>query len=307
MDLSTFNQALLLKWYWQWGKPHTTLCRPLLQQNIGHNGLPDSPIFNNAMSKLIKFCIFAFRHHPGNGEKIIFWDNKWRGVTLDAQFPNLYTFTLNTTTTLKQALNTASIDTLFRSNLFEIAQEELLNLKLLLTGVTLDTLSKDDISWPWNDSGMYTVREGYRAMKNTPRIENKACKIWKLHVPPRIKVFGWLMLLNKLFTIDNLHKRGWPIVNRCVLCKAQGESIKHMLHDCIFSKAVYSKLRRHLPDRLPSIDNVTPIETLTDSRATKRQKTIILIVQFCIWRERCNRTFTEESKEAKDIKEEVLW
>lgn len=34
-------------------------------------------------------------------------------------------------------------------------------------------------------------------MKDGPRIRNMVHKIWKLHVPPRMKVFGWLMSLNK--------------------------------------------------------------------------------------------------------------
>ena len=80
------------------------------------------------------------------------------------------------------------IDLLFRNGLPDNAQEELEKLKNLLTGLTLNPLSQDDITWTWSESGNYTVRNGYRAMKNNPRILNKASKIWKLDVPDRKSV-----------------------------------------------------------------------------------------------------------------------
>lgn len=91
---------------------------------------------------------------------------------------------------------------------------ELIWLQHLLSGLSLKPLNQDDITWCWSESCIYTVRGGYRAMKNTPRIQRGAHKIWKLHVPSRMKVLEWLMLLNRFFTIDNLNRRGWPIVNQ---------------------------------------------------------------------------------------------
>lgn len=131
-------------------------------------------------------------------------------------------------------------------------------------------------------------------MKNTPRIQSVAHKIWILHIPTRMKVFGWLMLLNKLFTTDNLNKRGWRIVNGCVLCKAQSESVKHMLDDCIFSKSEYYELAIAILYRMPPlvIDNIST-QILTCSTIPKIQKGTIMVTQLCILTECCTRTFSQ--------------
>lgn len=89
-------------------------------------------------------------------------------------------------------------------------------------------------------------------MQDRPRIQSNIHMIWKLKVSPRIKVFGWLVLSNRLLTIDNLNKRGWPLVNRCVLCKNQSESVKHMLDECNYSRPVYCELARCIPDKMPT-------------------------------------------------------
>lgn len=64
-------------------------------------------------------------------------------------------------------------------------------------------------------SGLFTVKSTYRAIKNAPRITSTVPVIWSLRAQPRFKVFAWLMLLNRILTIDNLVIRGWTMVNRC--------------------------------------------------------------------------------------------
>lgn len=52
------------------------------------------------------------------------------------------------------------------------------------------------------------------------------------------------------------------------------------------------------------VANITPTYILTNTDIPKRGT--MLIAQFCIWREHCNRIFTEENKEVTDIKDEVM-
>ncbi|CAL1389140.1 unnamed protein product [Linum trigynum] len=44
----------------------------------------------------------------------------------------------------------------------------------------------------------------------------------------------WIVLHNRILTIDNLMKRGWTMVNRCNLCCRENESVFHLLVDCDF-------------------------------------------------------------------------
>lgn len=307
MDLTVFNQALLIKWFWQWRKPEMTLCKSLFQQHIATNGLPDSPIFS-AISNSLSYCQFFFSHKIGDGKRIQLWNDNWDGQLLSTILPDLYTHAIDTQITLYEVSQVSNLTALFRPISSDTANLELVKLQNSLSGMVLNPITKDDISWKWKESGPYKVREGYKAMKDAPIILNRAQRIWKLQAPPRMKVFGWLALNNKLLTIDNLNKRGWPLVNRCVLCKIQGESIRHMLDECTFSKSVYAALAHTIPAKIPTLTYTTPpTEMLTSATVPKTQRETMLITQFIIWRERCARTFTEVSKDAQDIKEEVLW
>lgn len=77
-------------------------------------------------------------------------------------------------------------------------------------------------------------------MKNTPRIGSEVHRIWKIKEPPRIIVFGWLVCKNRILTINNLARRGWQIVNRCILCKRNAKSVHHLFCECPFSRALYN-------------------------------------------------------------------
>lgn len=42
--------------------------------------------------------------------------------------------------------------------------------------------------------------------------------LWKSKAPPRVLVFGWLMLQGSIMTMDNLQRRGMVVVNAYPLC-----------------------------------------------------------------------------------------
>ena len=48
-------------------------------------------------------------------------------------------------------------------------------------------------------------------------------------VPSKVSFFVWEASLGKIFTIDQLQRREWSMVNRCFLCKEEEESTDHIL------------------------------------------------------------------------------
>eukprot|EP00268_Persea_americana_P010393 TRINITY_DN14229_c0_g1_i1.p2 TRINITY_DN14229_c0_g1~~TRINITY_DN14229_c0_g1_i1.p2 ORF type:complete len:103 (-),score=10.74 TRINITY_DN14229_c0_g1_i1:200-508(-) len=56
--------------------------------------------------------------------------------------------------------------------------------------------------------------------------------IWKLKAPPRVLVFGWLALRNRIPTMDLLSRRGMTFVNGCPMCSRDEESVNHLLLNC---------------------------------------------------------------------------
>ena len=63
--------------------------------------------------------------------------------------------------------------------------------------------------------------------------------IWKAKVSPRVAFFAWTAALGKILTADNLRRRGIPVVSWCCMCKADGESVDHLLFHCPYAKELW--------------------------------------------------------------------
>lgn len=127
-----------------------------------------------------------------NGQRIAFWHEDWGVGILQYQFPTLYTFAISGFITLAKVLEGADIRNKFRDDLSQQETDELhqLNCLLVLNPVRQE-IGSDGAIWKWEESGQFTVRLAYYALKNTPRIRTGRHKLSKLVVPPRMQVFAW--------------------------------------------------------------------------------------------------------------------
>jgi hypothetical protein len=62
--------------------------------------------------------------------------------------------------------------------------------------------------------------------------------VWKLHVPPRVQVFLWLLSHNKLLTRDNLEKKQNILDKTCLLC-SEKEIVNHLFFSCDIMKIMW--------------------------------------------------------------------
>jgi hypothetical protein len=60
----------------------------------------------------------------------------------------------------------------------------------------------------------------------------------KIHVPPRIHVFLWLLANNKILTRDNLAKRKEVDDKSCLFC-SENETAGHLLYECIAARYMW--------------------------------------------------------------------
>ena len=69
--------------------------------------------------------------------------------------------------------------------------------------------------------------------------------IWKLSIPIKVKVFTWLLLLDKLSVHSNLQKRR-PYHSlspgQCIWCKKDNETLNHLFFTCDFSTRIWYKI-----------------------------------------------------------------
>ena len=63
-------------------------------------------------------------------------------------------------------------------------------------------------------------------------------KVW----PPQLTYIFWILLKDKILTMDNLLKRGFNIVNRCYLCKNDAKSINHMTMHCSHTNRLWERV-----------------------------------------------------------------
>jgi hypothetical protein len=66
---------------------------------------------------------------------------------------------------------------------------------------------RDAIICQYNSTGKYSVQSLYAIVNDTGVIQVFTLVMWKIHVPPRLHIFLWLLANNKILTRDNLAKR----------------------------------------------------------------------------------------------------
>lgn len=152
----------------------------------------------------------------------------------------------------------------------------------------------------------FTVKTCYKTLEEGPYIESPLSWIWKIKGPPRVLIFLWLMLQNIILTVDNLMRRGWVMVNRCCLCKQAMESVKHLFGQCQYTDQV----RRQLCTCMPHIVYTDQFRRGEYKKVILSRENIVLtslqlVLLFVVWRERCNRTFTDKHSAPEALAVEI--
>jgi hypothetical protein len=57
--------------------------------------------------------------------------------------------------------------------------------------------------------------------------------------PQKGKIFLWLAIRNRCWTVDRLAKRGLPHPDKCPLCNQEEETIQHLLTSCVVARQVW--------------------------------------------------------------------
>lgn len=99
----------------------------------------------------------------------------------------------------------------------------------------------DDVFlWKSNPRGNFIVASAH---KNTFTQTNNSIwtKIWNRVLIPKVNMFFWLAVHNRILTIDNLARRGFMYPNRCELCQKEKESMDHLFIHCSFTWEIWSK------------------------------------------------------------------
>ncbi|KAJ4813466.1 hypothetical protein LUZ62_026032 [Rhynchospora pubera] len=102
----------------------------------------------------------------------------------------------------------------------------------------------DQLKWKWSSNGCYTSASAYKALISAGKLQFPLHFIWKIKVPPSIKIFiVCLPIYGRLLTQDQLLRRNIPCTQNCVLCQQHVcETASHLFFYCSFAARLWNDL-----------------------------------------------------------------
>ena len=101
--------------------------------------------------------------------------------------------------------------------------------------------------------------------------------VWKLEVPPKIRVLWWRVLHEFLPTKYTLHRRHIERTAHCEVCGADEESIKHVLMDCTIARLFWDSTKHITGVKLPRLHEMTWARDLLQPDICPRKHAAIII------------------------------
>ncbi|KAK1684812.1 hypothetical protein QYE76_045660 [Lolium multiflorum] len=95
-------------------------------------------------------------------------------------------------------------------------------------------------------------------MLSPPRPRDESASItWALHLPSKLKIFAYLLDIDRLSTRANLFYKHCAPSELCASCPA-AETGRHLFFDCSLTASVWTRLEVSIPDGQFSIWDIPP-------------------------------------------------
>jgi hypothetical protein len=137
-------------------------------------------------------------------------------------------------------------------------------------------LGEDLWAWEPGKHGIYSVKFVYKLLDTRrQQLEDVEAvvtsgdeswyRIWKLDVPPKVRVFLWRVIHKFLPAKQVLHRRHIEPVATCDTCGGKEESIEHVLMDCTIAKIFWEQMKELTRVKLPRLHMGTRLVGAWDS------------------------------------------
>ncbi|RVX08739.1 putative ribonuclease H protein [Vitis vinifera] len=293
--LKEFNHALLGKWLWRFSLERESLWRKVIVGKFGEGegGWTTREVRESYGMSLWKDIRKGWEEFflrtsigIGNGRCTRFWWDYWAGESkLKDLFPLLFRIASH---------NSALVADLWGRQ-GDGGRDGRCTLEdLFMIG-------------NWGRKGKFSVKSYYRSLKveNNPFFPAK--EVWGSRAPLRTRFFAWEAVWGKISTVDMLMRRGWSMVNRCVLCKENEESTDHILIHCGKTRELWTVVLSSFgvvwvfPNSVRNLLLEWKIKGLEKKRSVV-WKMVPICLFWCIWGERNRRMFQEEEKSDMSLK-----
>lgn len=166
----------------------------------------------------------------------------------------------------------------------------------ILATPLLSSVEVDACIWSPHPSGNYSVRSAYHMAMNQMtdtshlRVEGDWTYLWKLNIPPRVKVFLWRASRNCLPTRTKLQCRGVQCPNLCVTCNNDLETTWHTFIMCPKASACWNcqGLGEAVANAMLNSDSFSGWCFMVLRSITKEQGELFALTLWSLWRARNN-------------------
>lgn len=161
----------------------------------------------------------------------------------------------------------------FRRKLYGEALELCDHIKQVCASMVLKE-QKDVIEWTLTGNGVYTVKSYYRFLiQPVPNTHIIFCG--KLKMPPRVKVFMWLVLRNSILTKDNLLCRGWTGDSKCSICGGE-ETVSQLFFHRSIAKLLWNIMKCAF-DMFDILDSVHDLFNSWVKKINKNDRGLVVV------------------------------
>ncbi|KAJ1698769.1 hypothetical protein LUZ63_007281 [Rhynchospora breviuscula] len=151
-------------------------------------------------------------------------------------------------------------------------------------------------TWRWTNHGFFSSNSAYKVLADTGVWCPYQARLWKIKAPPKVKVFLWLLLQDRLLTQDNLVVRGWPAIQSYTTCHLEVmETVVHLFIQCPFARSIWDLIQVHYNFSVLSFSS-SIVDFWLQNRAIigKQWDIIWAAVSWALWKERNARIFSSD-------------
>ena len=165
-----------------------------------------------------------------------------------------------------------------------------------LYSVPIRRHEEDSVSWQPSPSKGFQVKLYYKELSSHGAGSFPWKSIWKTKAPLRVAFFLWSAALGRILTADNLRCRGIILVSWCYMCKADGESVDHLLLHCSYAKELWDMIFVFFGIHWVMPRHVIDLFDCWQGSLRRHQNLVLWRViphclMWCLWRERNARIY----------------
>ncbi|KAK2637553.1 hypothetical protein Ddye_032345 [Dipteronia dyeriana] len=170
-----------------------------------------------------------------------------------------------------------------------IDRDEILSIPISWNG------GQDFLKWHYDKRGEFSVKSGYdlavkdrlqSSSSNTSKSSRWWNSLWKLNIPPKVRIFAWRACMNEIPSLETLWKRKIIVDPRCISCGKGPESTSHTFFGCRTAKKVW--LESRFSSSLAKVSLLPVLDVLTSlaSQFSLDDLGEVCMIALAIWENR---------------------